>query len=154
MSAKAVAALYRLNAPLADMGYLDNGSGMRFPLYNSVSVVDTPGISWSDGSNLVSIEPNDDAAAKTLELELTADAQAGYTSAALKFTATVDGGGSTSLTILDSGVESDGQVKATGFLTGVNVWTLGGYTVGAPAADGSVLMTIDGASYQVLVNKV
>lgn len=157
MSAKAVAALHRMDAPLSDMGYLGQSSGIRFPLHNTTSVVDPPVIAWSDGMSAVSVTPTDDIstpATPELTLTLLADAASTYTKAAVALTANVDGGTSTTLTVADDGVESTGQVKATGFLTGTAVWTLGAYSAGAPAADGYVTITVGADTIQLLGNKV
>ena len=58
--------------------------------------------------------------------------------------------GSTVSTPTDNDISCDGTIKTAAG----NEYNLCGYTVGAPAADGYLTMTIDGAVYQVLCNKV
>lgn len=58
--------------------------------------------------------------------------------------------GNLGATPTDNDISCDGTIKTAAG----KEYDLGGYTAGAPAADGYITMTIDGAVYQVLCNKV
>ena len=58
--------------------------------------------------------------------------------------------GSTSGTPTDDDIICDGTIKTAAG----KEYNLGGYTAGAPTADGYLTMTVDGVTYKVLVDKV
>lgn len=59
--------------------------------------------------------------------------------------------GNTAVDPDDNDIWCDGEISTDG---GTTRWSLGGYSAGAPTADGYVTLYINGSTYQVLVNAV